>query len=150
MAAVLTEGFQGSLLQDLDALGVGEERVEMDDAEHIPLVSILGPDADRVDRSVPPLPDLRVVWKAKRVPDGLHGFAMLREGLVHPAIQEERPDQEAQVQEDGNGKDQDFRGRDEGAGYWDDHGSLTAPDRSAVTDESWRGTGGGATAGKTL
>ena len=46
VAAVLTEGFQGSLLQDLDALGVREEWVEMDDAEHIPLVSILGPDAD--------------------------------------------------------------------------------------------------------
>jgi hypothetical protein len=107
----------------------------MDDAEHIPFVSILGPDADDVARGVPPLPDLRVVWKAKRAPDEHHGLAPPRERLDYFSAHQARPDQEAQEENDRNGKDQEFRVPDEGAGYWDDHGSVTVSDRSAVANK---------------
>lgn len=84
--------------------------MEVDDAEDIPLTSVLGPDADDVARRVPPLPDLWVVWKAKSAPDEQHGLVPLRERPDDPTAYRARPDQEAQEQGDRNGKDQEFRG----------------------------------------
>jgi hypothetical protein len=110
VADVLTDGLQGSLFRNLDACCVGEEGVEVDNAEHIPFASVIASDADDVAGRVPPHRNAPMAAKGKDSSDGLHGFATLPEGFIHPAIQEERPDQEAQVQEDRNSKDQEFRG----------------------------------------